>query len=408
MEIKNKLAILGGSKAIKEAMPKRRAFGKTEEEAVYDVIQYYKSIDQDPGYQGKFEKQFCDTFSKYMGGGYTTAVATGTGSVYVALAALELPKGSDIILSPITDPGSFNAIVLQGFTVSLADSNFRQLNTSWSEIEKVITAKTSAIMIVHCAGISTDIDKIVKNAKKLNIKVIEDCSQAPGAIYKGQQVGSFGDVAAISTMGRKSIASGGSGGLVYTTNKETHKKIISYADRGKKSWSDDFEERNANKYLFPALNWNTDELSCAIGLASLSRLKETIQNRLLFANYFNDLVSKHLTSCYINISLKESSPFFITINLNTSSLTCTKEIFCDALIAEGVELNPNYQFVIAEWQWASLYLTQHCKTPNAIAARDASLNLYLNENYTAKTAEEIITAFIKVERYYKIIDKDNN
>lgn len=395
----NNLALYGGEPLIKQAMPKRKAFGEHEIAALQQAIAFYQDNDADPGYYGPFEQQYCALFSQYMGGGYTNAVATGTGAIYVALAALELTPHSHIVMSPITDPGTFNAAVLQGFCVSLADTEPNSMNTSWQQIEKVLTPQTSAIILVHATGVAADIKTIATNAKARGIRLLEDCSQSPGAHCDGQKLGTFGDIAALSTMYRKSLASGGSGGLVFTRDRALHFKSLAYGDRGKDFSSDDYQERNAEKYMFPALNWNTNELSCAIGIASLRRLDETIAQRSAFCQQFIRLMAQS-SCCTVAPFVVGSSPFFLNVLFSGASAAVTKELFCQALLAEGVELNPQYRFVISQWPWATRYLTEFRDTPNALNTRDNSFNIYLNENYTGDTALQIFAAFTKVEQYF--------
>ncbi|MFT2111663.1 DegT/DnrJ/EryC1/StrS family aminotransferase [Marinomonas sp. 2405UD68-3] len=397
----NKLAIYGGTPSIKYPMPKRISFGKHEISTLLEAIEFYSNHDNDPGYFGPYEQQYCRKFSEYMGEGYTTAVATGTGALYVAIAALELPKNSHIIMSPITDPGSFSAITLHGFKVSLADTETNSLNTSWKQIEKVITPDTTAILLVHCAGIAADIETISNNAAVRGIKLIEDCSQSPGADYNGKKLGTFGDVAALSTMYRKSLSSGGSGGLIYTKDRDLYNKCLSYADRGKDFSKEDYQERNAEEYMFPALNWNTNELSCAIGIASLKRLDKTIEERGKFCKYLINKINT-LRICSVPKFIQGTSPFFLTVYMSENS-PVNKNEYCEALIAEGVELNPHYRFVVSQWQWAQPYLSKYCETPNAVLSRDNSFNIYLNENYTNEIAEALYQAMLKVESHFLAI-----
>ncbi|TMP43492.1 glutamine--scyllo-inositol aminotransferase [Pseudoalteromonas citrea] len=399
MQEQTTLALHGGKQSVTLQIPPRKAFSSLEQQAVQDVIAHYNRLDIDPGYGGQFEQDFCNEFSDFMGGGYTNAVATGTGSIFVALAALQLPKGSEIVMTPITDPGALNAVTLQGFKVSLADSKPGSTQSNWQQIEQAITDKTKAIVVVHLGGYACDIDKIVHEAHKRNILVIEDCSQATGALYKNQKIGTFADVAAFSTMSRKSLMSGGSGGLVYTQNQLLHKMIIAHADRGKPKWQEGFEERNASQYLFPALNWNTDEISCAIGRASLARLPSTVKNRNQFVNRLIALLAITKLFSVDKIS-GVGSPFFLTVYLDLPLLNCEKDEFCQALIAEGIPLNPHYKFVISEWQWAEAHLTNNKKTPNAVDARNRSFNIYVNENYTCDLADQFVAAMNKVAAYY--------
>src|SRR5919205_679089 len=117
-----RLAILGGEPVRKHPMPMRAALGPAEERIIKEVIEYYRERGLDPGYQGEFETRYTDAFVEQMGGGYADAVATGTAALFVAIAALQLPPGSEVIVSPITDPGSISAIILNGLVPRLADA----------------------------------------------------------------------------------------------------------------------------------------------------------------------------------------------------------------------------------------------------------------------------------------------
>ena len=116
------LAIHGGERVRKTPMPARLALGDGERQMIQSVLDYHRERNLDPGYEGHFEKMYCRAFAEMMGGGYVDAVATGTSALYIAVAALNLPKGSEVLISPITDPGSLAAIVLNGLKPRLIDS----------------------------------------------------------------------------------------------------------------------------------------------------------------------------------------------------------------------------------------------------------------------------------------------
>ena len=207
-----------------------------------------------------------------MGGGYSDAVATGTGAIYVAMKALELKKNSDVIISPVTCSGNFSCITEQGLNPILVDSKPNSYNTSLSEIKKKLTKKTKLIQLTHVGGEPvSDIKSIADFARKKKILLLEDCSQAIGARVEGKYVGTFGDIAAFSTMYRKNLAANSSGGIIYTKNYERFKKVLAYADRGKVLWKENLDFRDPGNSLFPALNWNSDEFNVH-GLANLNRL----------------------------------------------------------------------------------------------------------------------------------------
>ena len=202
-----------------------------------------------------------------------------------AIAALDLPKGSEVLVSPITDPGTLSAIILNGLKPRLCDSKPDSYNVGVEQVLEQRSGPTSppssSSMPPARPPRST---RSCRDAHARGIKVLEDCSQAHGAKILGRPVGTFGDIAAFSTMYRKAHMTGASGGLVYSRDLELFRRALAHADRGKPRWREDFSDRDPSGYLFPALNHHTDEISCAIGVASLGRLDETIMRRLSFVS----------------------------------------------------------------------------------------------------------------------------
>jgi len=394
------LAIHGGAPVRRERMPPRLALGDEEARMIQEVVAYYRESEVDPGYQGPFEKLYTDAFVEMMGGGYADAVATGTASLFVSLAALDLPKGSEVLISPITDPGSLSAIILNGLKPRLCDSKPDSYNIGVEQIRERLTPNVSAVLLVHAAGQAAEADKIVDEAHACGVRVIEDCSQSHGAKILGRAVGSFGDVAAFSTMYRKAHMTGPSGGVVYCRDLELFRKVLANADRGKPRWREDFSDRDPSTYLFPALNHHTDEISCAIGVASLGRLGQTIMRRLSFVSDVAAGLAENAKVCRGYPVSPTDSPFFYPIIVNADQISCGKIEFADAVQKEGSDLNPHYRFVVDEWPWVQPYLADDFKTENARSIRDRSFNLYLNENYGEAEANDTVEAILKVERWF--------
>ena len=396
-----KLAIFGGKKTRSTPMPFRQAFGKNEQKNLYETIQYYRKKRIDPKYKGKFENQLCRKFSSYMGGGMSVAVSTGTGSIFIALNSLSLPRGSEVIISPFFEPGPLSCLIFLGLKPVVADTKPGYFNTNIEEIKKKITKNTSCVILVHSAGEALDVIKITKELKKKNIKVIEDCSQASGAKINKTRVGSYGDISAISTMFSKTLTMSGSGGLVFTRNKKYYKPIIAYSDRGKPSWVKNYDSRDPSKYLYPALNWNSNEFSCSVALSSLSRLDETIKRRMNFIKKLSLSLKKYSDVCRAYDFRKGSSPYFLPIWVKTGKIKCKKIKFAEAIKKEGIDLNPNYKFLCSDWVWAKKYFKKKIHIPNAEKVRNNSFNLFLNENYGNKEVKDITKAILKVEKYFK-------
>lgn len=398
----SKLAIYGGEKVRNEQMPPRFALGDGEVAMIHQVIDYYRERQVDPGYQGPFEKLYTDAFAEFMGGGYCDAVATGTAALYVSIAALELPKGSEVLVSPITDPGTLSAIILNGLTPRIVDSKPGTYNTGTEQVVARITPKVSALVLVHSIGQAVqDVEQLVEAAHERGVKVLEDCAQSHGARIMGKPVGTFGDIAAFSTMYRKAHMTGPSGGLVYTRDLDRFRLALAHADRGKPRWRGDFDDRDPTNYMFPALNHHTDEISCAIGVASLGRIKDTIVRRLSFVTDFAERLLDRSELCKPYPYTAGDSPFVFPVIVDTERLTCTKKEFALAVAAEGIGLSPHYNYLASDWVWLKPYLADGFNPAAARALLDRSFNLYVNENYGEQEAEDCVNAIVKVEKYYR-------
>jgi perosamine synthetase len=396
----NVLAINGGTPVRQRKMPPRIAFGDDEVAQLTAAVKYYRSRDMDPPYKGHFEQLFCDSFVSFMGGGYANAVSSGTAACFVALASLQLPAKSEVIISPVTDSGPLSSIIMQGLTPVLADSAPGSYNMGTEQFLARITKKTSAVMAVHCGGEPLEIDKIVEEAHKRGIRVIEDCSQAPGATWKNRKVGVLGDVAAFSTMYRKTITAGASGGIVYVRDLPTHRLVQAYSDRGKPVWKTDVNLNDPGLSAFPALNFNTDEFSCAIGISSLKRLQRAIDSRVAFVTNLIAKLKARSKVCRPYTFHSGFSPFFYPIFVDTAKISCTKVEFAQAVSAEGIDLNPNYGCVISSWPWAKNYMSDDFVAVNALRTRDKTFNLSLNERYGEAEARDIVEAILKVEHHF--------
>jgi len=299
----------------------------------------------------------------------------------------------------VTDPGGIVPALFLGYKPVVADAKPGAFNVGADEFEAALTPETKAAVITHLGGIPVDIDSIIEIATARRIPVIEDCSQAHGALFKGMRVGRFGDIAFFSTMFSKNHASGGCGGLVFTENQELYKLIRSHADRGKPFFKEDFNPKDPGQFLFAALNLNQDEVSCAIGLSTLKKLQGTIERRLKIVNKINEGLS--LSEVVSPISVSNNmipSPFFLTVNVNTEKLGVPKEYFANAIAAEGIWINADYKYVVSEWDWIKEYFPREMHTPNATYFRDHSFNILFNERFGDKEIEDIIACILKVEK----------
>lgn len=394
-------AVEGGKPYRADPMPPRRALGPAERAMLDEAVARAVESGQDPGYRGAYQLRYEADFAARMGGGFAEAVSTGTAALFVAVAALELPKGSEVLVSPVTDPGTLSAVILNGLVPRLVDSQPGSWNVGPDQVEAALGPLVRGAVLVHAAGQACAIDAVAPLLAARGVKLCEDCSQSHGAVRAGRPVGTFGEIAAFSTMYRKASMTGGSGGVVFTRDPGIHRRVMLHADRGKPRWKDGFDWRDPGGFEIPALNHSTDELSCAIGVASLARLSDTIARRRAYVRGVADGLAAAGGACRRHPQSDDDSPFVYPVHVAPGALRISKTEFAKALAAEGIGNNPDYRYVVAEWPYMRPYLAAGGEqTPNATAMRDSCFQLYLNENYGPREIADTLGAIAKLERYY--------
>lgn len=256
----------------------------TEEEAnvVRDVILSNKVN----YWTGTKCRDFEKTFAEWTGTKYAVAVANGTLALDLALKALNIGEGDEVIVTPRTFLASASSIVNTGAKPVFADVCRDSQNITAETIKAVLTPQTKAILCVHLAGWPCDMDPIMALADEHGLYVIEDCAQAHGATYKGKAVGSIGHIGAWSFCQDKIMTTGGEGGMVTTNDESLWRIMWAYKDHGK-SWAAVYEREHAPgfRWLHESFgtNWRLTEMQAAIGLIQLQRIKKWTQTRQHYA-----------------------------------------------------------------------------------------------------------------------------
>lgn len=213
--------------------------------------------------KGKYVERFEKGVAGYLGAGYATACSNGTVALHLALETLGFRAGDEVIVPTFTYIASINTIVQAGATPVFADS----LSDSWqvdpADIERRITPHTRAIMVVHLYGQVCDMQKIMAIADKYHLLVIEDCAEAFGSKQGSQYAGTFGDIAAFSFFGNKTITTG-EGGMVVTNSEILYRKAVHLKTQGVASYRQYWHDAMA-------YNYRMTNLSAAIGCAQLER-----------------------------------------------------------------------------------------------------------------------------------------
>ena len=230
-----------------------------------------------------FEKEF----ATWVGGEYAIALSNGTLALDIALKALDVGEGDEVITTPRTFLASASSIVTSGASPIFADVEPNSQVITAESIQAVLTPKTKAIVVVHLAGMPVEMDTIMALSEQHGFYVIEDCAQAHGAKYKGQSVGSIGHIGAWSFCQDKIMTTGGEGGMVTTNDRELWLKMWSYKDHGK-SWEAVYEREHAPgfRWLHDSFgtNWRMTEMQAAIGRIQLTRMPEWHKRRWDNAN----------------------------------------------------------------------------------------------------------------------------
>ncbi|ANQ20405.1 aminotransferase [Vibrio natriegens] len=226
----------------------------------------------------EFEKEF----AAWVGCEYAVALSNGTLALDLALKALNVGEGDEVITTPRTFLASASSIVTAGANPVFADVDLNSQAITAESIEAVLTPSTKAVIVVHLAGMPAEMDAIMALSDKYGFYVIEDCAQAHGAKYKGRSVGTIGHIGAWSFCQDKIMTTGGEGGMVTTNNKELWSKMWSYKDHGK-NFDAIYNRQHPPgfRWLHESFgtNWRMTEMQGAIGRIQLQRMTDWTRNR---------------------------------------------------------------------------------------------------------------------------------
>lgn len=265
-------------------------FDQEQVDAVARVLASGK-INYWTGPEGRaFEKEFAEFF------GAKRSIALGNGSLAIELAikALDLQPGDDVIVTPRTFIASASCAIIWGMNPVFADVDRDSGNITAESIERVLTPKTKAIIPVHLGGWPCDMGPIMNLARSKGIKVIEDCAQSHLATYNGKYLGTFGDMNAWSFCQDKIMTTGGEGGMVTTDSEELWSKAWSFKDHGK-SYEAKFHRQHPPGFRWEhesfGTNWRLTEMQSVLGRIQLHRLKDWVAKRRANAQVLIDRLS---------------------------------------------------------------------------------------------------------------------
>jgi dTDP-4-amino-4,6-dideoxygalactose transaminase len=333
-----RLAIDGGPKAVTNKLP---GWPQFDEEAIKAVEQVLRSgkVNYWTGPKGmEFERKFAE----WQDSKYAISASSGTAALHIALSALGIGPGDEVIVPSYTFIASSFSIVQAGAIPRFADVNIDDHCISVESAEKLVNERTKAIMPVHLYGNVCDMDKVLAFAEEHNLFVIEDNAEAFGGVYKGKKTGTIGHIAACSFCQNKTFTTGGEGGMVTTDDEELAWQARSFRDHGYdvKQRLSLLELEQKLPYIHNMVGWNyrMTEMQSVIGLAELERIDTwNLPTRRRNAHIIIDAIKDLPQVMYAPIDTEErrNGWYVMAFSLDIENMTCDIGQFVAACTAEG-------------------------------------------------------------------------
>ena len=332
------LAIDGGPKAVTNKLAGWPQFDEKAISAVQKVLKSGK-VNYWTGPKGmEFERKFAE----WQGSKYAISASSGTAALHIALSALGIGPGDEVIVPSYTFIASSFSVVQAGAVPRFADVNLDDHCISVESAGKLVNERTRAIMAVHLYGNVCDMDGILDFAKKHNLYVVEDNAEAFGGVYKGKKTGTLGDIAACSFCQNKTFTTGGEGGMVTTDDEDLAWQARSFRDHGydvKQRLSLlELEQRLPYIHNMVGFNYRMTEMQSAIGLAELERIDTwNLPTRRRNARIIIDSIKDLPQVVYSPIDTEERKNgwYVMAISVDIENMTCDIDKFVEACGAEG-------------------------------------------------------------------------
>ncbi len=414
------LAINGGSKVYDGAFPMWPSF---EESTVQKAMEPLRK-GQVNYWTGPIGQEFETKWAEWIGVGNAISVTNGTAALHTAIAGLGIGPGDEIICPSYSFIASSFCALQAGALPVFADVTTDH-NIDPECIEELINERTKAIIVVHLYGVVADLDPILAIAKKHNLKVIEDCAQCFGGVYKGKKAGTIGDIGCFSFCQSKHFTTGGEGGMVVTDDDELAWECRSFRDHGYdvKERLNLLEMEGKLMYIHKRVGFNfrMTEMQSQIGLCELERFDNwNLANRKRNAKVLIDGLKNHplVLETPVNTEDRQNAFWWVPLVLDADKLTCTVAEFCKAVGAEGT---PCYGV-----QWPEMYRERAFVEKNGFGNRkypfndpnardidytkfdckkaqylaDRTMSFFPHPVYSVEQMEACVAAFNKVAKAY--------
>jgi perosamine synthetase len=320
---------------------------------------------------GPVLSQFEQEFAEYSGAAHGIAVSSGTAGLHLALLALGIGPGDEVIVPSFTFVAAANAIRYVGAEPIFVDIDPISLNMDPELVERAVTPATRALMVVHTFGVPAELDALLEIAAQHRLKVIEDACEAIGAEYKGRNVGSFGDAGVFAFYPNKQMTTG-EGGMVVTQNPEIAATVRSLRNQGRRAGDDWFEHSDFG------YNYRISEMSCALGLSQLRRLDSFLEIRRAVATEYQRKLRDYSGLILPLLSLPDRtiSWFVYVVRLNVNFDAADRDRIRDSLIRQGIGCGRYFAPVHLQPMYRSSYSKQSLPVTEAEAERALALPFF--------------------------------
>ncbi len=282
--------------------------------------------------KGKFINEFEQQFAKYININHVLALSNGTVAIHLALLALNIKEGDEVIVPSFTYIATVNAVKYVNATPVFADS----LESTWqidpADVEKKITPKTKAILVAHLYGHPCDMHELVRICKKHKIYLIEDCAEAIGTRYENQHVGTFGDISTFSFYGNKTITTG-EGGLVVTNDKQLSDLMYTLKMQG-------ISPKRQYWHETIGYNYKMTNICAAIGLAQLEKIDTFVNDKIQLAKWYAEEFDKHGIAYHKQVGNVTHSFWMFSILVDSEKQR--DELRTHLLNVHGIETRPTF------------------------------------------------------------------
>jgi perosamine synthetase len=334
LPVHERLAVHGGARAMPKAFDPSPTFGMPELLNLGRVLLSRRLTCT----EGDMVNRFQSEYAEMIGASHAVASTSGTSAIHVAMGALGLNPGDEVITTPLSDMGTVIPILACNCLPAFADIDPATGNLTANTIAAKLTPRTKAIIVVHLFGRPADMDPIMELVKGRGIAVIEDCAQAHLAEYRGRKVGTIGDLGCFSFQQSKQITCG-DGGLTVTNNEELAERAALFSDKG---WLRGRAGRAGRNHKFLGMNYRMTELQGAVALAQTRRLTGFIKARRESAELLGELLQK-VPGIELPPDPPETSPSWWLFAFSTSAERgISPADFCGALGSEGVSVTGKY------------------------------------------------------------------